>query len=110
MVESYVEQARTDGYPVILEIYPYNYGGTGNGVQAVYLEPENYQRNMGRSYGDIVDQLTGQPLDQATYERLVKEHPTHPVYLYHAQMDMVVAGVARPDTLIGSDAFPYFHR
>ena len=110
LVESYVEQARTDGYPVILEIYPYNYGGAGNGVQAVYLEPENYQRNMGRSYGDIVDQLTGQPLDQATYERLVKEHPTHPVYLYHAQMDMVVAGVARPDTLIGSDAFPYFHR
>ena len=24
-------------------------------------------------------------------------------------MDMVIAGVARPDTLIGSDAFPYFN-
>jgi N-acyl-D-aspartate/D-glutamate deacylase len=110
LVESYVERARADEHPVILEIYPYNYGGAGNGVQAVYLKPENYQRNLGRSYGDIVDQLTGKPLDQATYERMVKEEPTHPVYLYHAQMDMVIAGVARPDTLIGSDAFPYFNR
>jgi N-acyl-D-aspartate/D-glutamate deacylase len=110
LVESYVERARADEHPVILEIYPYNYGGAGNGVQAVYLKPENYQRNLGRSYGDIVDQLTGKPLDKATYERMVKEDPTHPVYLYHAQMDMVVAGVARADTLIGSDAFPYFNR
>ena len=110
LVETYIDRARAEGHPVILEIYPYNYGGAGNGVQAVYLKPENYQRNLGRSYGDIVDQLTGKPLDKETYERLVKEDPTHPVYLYHAQMDMVVAGVARPDTLIGSDAFPYFNR
>ena len=109
LVETYIEQARAKGHPVILEIYPYNYGGAGNGVQAVYLKPENYQRNLGRSYGDIIDQLTGKPLDKATYERLVKEDPTHPVYLYHAQMDMVLAGCARPDTLIGSDAFPYFN-
>ncbi len=108
LVETYIEQARAEGHPIILEIYPYNYGGAGNGVQAVYLQPENYERNLGRSYGDIIDQLTGKPLDKATYERLVREDPTHPVYLYHAQMDMVVAGVARPDTLIGSDAFPYF--
>lgn len=110
LVASYIERIRAQGYPVILELYPYNYGGAGNGIQAVYLKPENYQRNLGRSYGDIVDQLTGKPLDKATYERLVKEDPTHPVYLYHAQMDMVLEGCARPDTLIGSDAFPYFNR
>ena len=110
LVASYIERIRAQGYPVILELYPYNYGGAGNGVQAVYLRPENYQHNLGRSYGDIVDQLTGKPLDKATYERLVKEDPTHPVYLYHAQMEMVLEGCARPDTLIGSDAFPYFNR
>ncbi len=108
LVASYIERLRSQGHPVILELYPYNYGGAGNGVQAVYLKPENYKRNLGRSYKDIVDQLTGKPLDKETYERLVKEDPTHPVYLYHAQEDMVLEGCARSDTLIGSDAFPYF--
>jgi N-acyl-D-aspartate/D-glutamate deacylase len=110
LVEQYIERVRAAGHPVILEIYPYNYGAAGNGVQAVFLKPDNYQRNMGRSYGDIIDQLTGKPLDKATYERLVKEEPTRPVYLYTAQEDMVINGVARPDVLIGSDAFPYFEK
>jgi N-acyl-D-aspartate/D-glutamate deacylase len=110
LVEAYIERVRAEGHPVMLEIYPYDYGAAGNGVQAVYLQPENYNRNLGRSYGDLIDQLTGKPLDKDTYERLVKDDPTHPVYMYHAQMDMVVKGCARPDTLIGSDAFPYFSR
>lgn len=110
LIEAYIERVRAEGYPVILEIYPYNYGAAGNGVQADYLRPANYKRNMGRSYGDIVDQLTGKPLDKETYERLVKEEPTHPVYLYHAPEEMVINGVANPNILIGSDAFPYFNR
>ncbi|WP_448212344.1 amidohydrolase family protein [Colwellia sp. MEBiC06753] len=110
LIETYIESVRSEGHPVILEIYPYNYGAAGNGVQADYLKPDNYQRNFGREYKDIVDQLTGKPLDKETYERLVKEEPTHPVYLYHAPEEMVIKGVAHPDILIGSDAFPYFNR
>ena len=110
LIETYVDRLRADGHPVILEIYPYNYGAAGNGVQADYLRPGNYQRAFGRTYKDIVDQLTGKPLDKETYERLVKEEPTHPVYLYHAAEELVIKGVAKPEILIGSDAFPYFER
>ena len=110
LIESYIDRVRAEGYPVILEIYPYNFGAAGNGIQADYLRPDNYQRAFGRTYEDIVDQLTGKPLDQESYERLVKEDPTHPVYLYHAPEELVIKGVAKPDILIGSDAFPYFDR
>lgn len=108
LVEKYIERIRKEGHPIILEIYPYDIGAAGNGVQADYLKPENYKRNMGRSYGDLIDQLTGKPLTKETYEKLVKDDPTHPVYLKHAQLEMVKAGTARPNTLIGSDAFPHF--
>ena len=110
LIASYIDRVRAEGYPIILEVYPYNFGAAGNGVQADYLRPKNFQRNFGRSYGDIVDQLTGKPLDKETYERLVKEDPTHPVYLYNAPEELVIEGVAKPDVLIGSDAFPYFER
>ena len=57
--------------------------------EADYLEPENYQRNMGRSYGDIIDIVTGKPLDKASYEKLVKQDPNHPVMFYNAREEDV---------------------
>ncbi|MEH6637529.1 MAG: hypothetical protein V7700_18570, partial [Halioglobus sp.] len=30
----YVDALRADGVPVVLEVYPYNFGGAGNGIQA----------------------------------------------------------------------------
>lgn len=102
----YVDALREKGFPVILEVYPYNFGGAGNGIQADYLKPDNFQNAMGRSYGDIIDSVTGERLDQATYERLVKEDPTHPVLFYHATEEDMLKGVGHPDVLIGCDCFP----
>jgi hypothetical protein len=46
----YVDELRADGVPVVLEIYPYNFGSAGNGIGADYLKPDNYQKNTGGEY------------------------------------------------------------
>jgi cytosine/adenosine deaminase-related metal-dependent hydrolase len=102
----YVDALRAKGFPIVLEVYPYNFGGAGNGIQADYLKPKNYQENMGRSYKDILDTRTGKPLDKATYERLVKADPTHPVLFYNATVEDNLMAVGHPDVLIGCDCFP----
>ncbi|MGI9521064.1 MAG: amidohydrolase family protein [Hyphomicrobiaceae bacterium] len=102
----YVDALRAKGFPIVLEVYPYNFGGAGNGIQADYLEPKNFQENMGRSYKDIIDVRTGRPLDQATYNKLVKEDPSHPVLFYNATVEDNLKGVEHPDVLIGCDCFP----
>ena len=102
----YVDALRADGVPVVLEVYPYNYGGAGNGIQADYLEPHNFQHNMGRTYSDIIDTATGKRLTKETYDSLVKSDPTHGVLFYNAKEEDVLKGVAHPDVLIGCDCFP----
>ncbi|MGI9517321.1 MAG: amidohydrolase family protein, partial [Pirellulaceae bacterium] len=103
----YVDALRDEGKPIVLEIYPYNYGAAGNGVAADYLKPENYQDNMGRTYSDITEIATGKPLTQARYEELVKTAPNTPVMFKNAKEADMLLGLAHPDVLIGSDAFPY---
>lgn len=102
----YVDALRADGVPVVLEVYPYNYGGAGNGIQADYLEPHNFQHNMGRTYSDIIDTATGKRLTRETYESLLKSDPDHGVLFYNAKEEDVLKGVAHPDILIGCDCFP----
>ncbi len=107
MAIDYVDTLRDQGKPVILEIYPYNFGDAGTGVSADYLKPENYQRNMGRTYGDIINVATGEPLTKESYEALLKSNPFAPVMFYNAKEEDVERGVAHPDVLIGCDCF-YF--
>ena len=47
-----IDDARAKGVQVIGEIYPYDFGGTI--VGADYLHPDNYQKNMGRDFEDII--------------------------------------------------------
>ena len=53
-------------------------------MSADYLDPENYQHNMGRSYSNLIDTRTGKPLDEATYDEMIKKDPNHPVLFYNA--------------------------
>ena len=101
----YVDALCEDGVPVVLEVYPYNFGGAGNGIQADYLEPHNYQHNMGRTYSDIIDIATGKRLTKETYESLLKSDPSHGVLFYNAKEEDVMKAVAHPDVLIGCDCF-----
>ena len=102
-----IDDARSRGIQIIAEIYPYNFGAAGNGVAADYLDPENYQRNMGRGYSDIIDTQTGQPLDKATYDEMVKDDPNHPVLFYNATEEDMENAIAHPTAIVGSDAFPF---
>ncbi len=103
----YVNALRANGIPVVLELYPYNFGASGNGVGADYLKPDNYQKNMGRDYKDIINTATGERLTKATYEALVKKNPYAPVLFYNAKEVDMEKGLAAPSTLIGCDCF-YF--
>lgn len=100
-----VDAAREKGVPVIAEFYPYDFGATI--VAADYLVPENYQRNMGRDYKDIIEVSNVTPLTKERYEELVETAPLTNVTFYNAKEQTVFDALAHPGTVLGSDAFPY---
>jgi N-acyl-D-glutamate deacylase len=106
----YVDDLRASGVPVVLEVYPYNFGAAGNGVGADYLKPDNYQKNMGRTYSDIINTATGERLTKKSYEVLVKSNPYAPVLFYNATEEDMLKGVADPNVLIGCDCFPFTNK
>jgi N-acyl-D-glutamate deacylase len=106
----YVDDLRASGVPVVLEVYPYNFGAAGNGVGADYLKPDNYQKNMGRTYSDIINTATGERLTKKSYEALVKSNPYAPVLFYNATEEDMLKGVADPNVLIGCDCFPFTNK
>ncbi len=100
-----VDNAQKAGIHVLAEIYPYNFGGSI--VGADYLHPDNYQGNMGRDYKDIIETATMKPLTKERYEDLLKTAPGTSIMFYNATEDAVVEALANPNTVLGSDAFPY---
>ncbi len=103
----YIEDLRAVGVPVVLEVYPYNYGEAGNGISADYLKPDNYQKNMGRTYSDIMVAATGERLTKERYDELLKSDPYSSVMFYNATEEDMLKAVAHPSVLIGSDSFPF---
>ncbi len=57
-----IDDARVKGIQVLAEIYPYDFGGTIAGAD--HLHPDNYQKNMGRNYKDIIEVSNMKPLDK----------------------------------------------
>lgn len=100
-----IDDARKKGIPILAEIYPYNYGSTI--VGADYLHPENYQRNMGRDYKDIIEVSNMKPLDKERYEKLIKTAPQTSVLFYNATEETVYQALTNPNTVLGSDSYPY---
>jgi N-acyl-D-aspartate/D-glutamate deacylase len=100
-----IDDAYSKGHQVTSEIYAYTYGGTI--VAADYLHPDNYQKNMGHTYSDIVNLTNMQPLTKETYEELVKTAPNTNVTFENATKEDLYVALAHPTSLISSDAFPY---
>jgi N-acyl-D-aspartate/D-glutamate deacylase len=100
-----IDEAYSKGHQVTSEIYAYTYGGTI--VAADYLHPDNYQKNMGHTYSDIVNLTNMQPLTKETYEDLVKTAPNTNVTFENATKEDLYVALAHPTSLISSDAFPY---
>ncbi len=103
-----IDNAREKGIQVLAEVYPYNFGGSI--VAADYLHPDNYQKNMGRDYKDIIETATVTPLTKERYEELVKTAPSTSIMFYNATEETVYQALAHPNTVLGSDAFPYSMR
>ena len=100
-----VNRARSAGVPVLAEIYPYDFGGSI--VSADYLHPDNYGPNMGRDYKDIIETASMEPLTKERYEDLIKSAPGTGIMFYNATIETVHMALSDPDTVLGSDAFPY---
>ena len=100
-----LDAAYARGHQTIAEIYAYTYGATI--VGADYLHPDNYQKNMGRTYSDIVETASGKPLTKERYEELVKTAPSTSVTFVNAGKDDLYKALAHPTSTIASDSFPY---
>lgn len=100
-----VDAARAKGIQIIGEIYPYNFGATM--ASADYLHPDNYQRNMGRDYNDILEMPSGTPLTKERYDELNKTDPYALVLFYASKDEDMYKALAHPTTSIGSDANPF---
>jgi N-acyl-D-glutamate deacylase len=100
-----IDEAAKKGHKVVSEIYAYTFGSTI--AAAPYLHPDNYQTNMGRDYGDIVNLETLEPLTKESYEKLLKEAPNAAVTFENATKEDLYRALAHPTSIIGSDAFVY---
>lgn len=100
-----IDAAYKNGQQIIAEIYPYTYGATIAGAD--YLHPDNYQKNMGHDYGDIVETSNLEPLTKARYEELIKTAPTTSVTFENASKEDLYTALRHPSSIIGSDAYPY---
>jgi N-acyl-D-glutamate deacylase len=100
-----IDDARSEGVQVLAEIYPYNFGSTIAGAD--YLHPDNYQKNMGRDYKDIIEVSNMKPLTKERYDELVKTAPGTSVLFYNATEEIVNSALAHPNTVLGSDSYPY---
>jgi N-acyl-D-glutamate deacylase len=103
--QALLDAAYANGHQTIAEIYAYTYGATI--VGADYLHPDNYQKNMGRTYSDIVEVATMKPLTKERYEELVKTAPSTSVTFVNASKEDLYKALAHPTSIIGSDSFPY---
>jgi N-acyl-D-glutamate deacylase len=103
--QALLDAAYANGHQTIAEVYAYTYGATI--VGADYLHPDNYQKNMGRTYSDIIETATGKPLTKERYEELVKTAPSTSVTFANATKKDLYTALAHPTSTIASDSFPY---
>jgi N-acyl-D-glutamate deacylase len=62
---------------------------------------------MGRDYKDIIETANLKPFTKEHYEDLVKTAPFTSVMFYNATEEDMIAGLAHPTSVVGSDSFPY---
>ena len=100
-----IDAARAKGLSVLGEVYPYNFGYTI--VAADYLRPANYELNMGRTYEDIIELTTMEPLTKERYEYLVENDPYARMLFNGASEEDLLKALAHPGIAVGADAVSY---
>lgn len=106
--QALIDDAYKRGHQVVAEIYAYTFGASV--VAAPYLQPDNYQKNMGRTYKDIVNLKTLKHLTKESYEQLIKEAPNTPITFENATKKDLYKALAHPTSIIASDAMQYVNK
>lgn len=105
LVHELLVRMRERGYNVWGEIYPYAAGSTA--LNAVFLEPEIWVKQLGNKYEDTIqDVATGEYYTEKTRAEMVKKEPTRPVNVYKIDPSAIVDWLKLPGVAIGSDAMP----
>ena len=99
-----VDASKNNGLKTVAAIYPYWQGATVAGAD--YLAPDNYQRNMGRSYEDIIEVATMKPLTKERYDELLQTQPGASVIFGGVEEEIMLQALADPTTMVESDAAP----
>ncbi|MEO1091359.1 MAG: amidohydrolase family protein [Pseudomonadota bacterium] len=99
------DRANAAGIKVLLEVYPYTFGSSV--LMADYLHPENYNHNMGHSYGDITLVRDMKPLTQETYETELEKNPGATILFEHCNEADMEKALKWPSVCLGSDGVPY---
>ncbi|WP_127112899.1 amidohydrolase family protein [Shimia sediminis] len=104
-VHELLTRLRGQGHNVWGELYPYTAGSTA--LNAVFLEPEVWQDQLGYRIDETVqDALTGEFYTAETRKEMMQQEPGRLVLVHKMPESAVVDWLKMPDVAIASDAMP----
>jgi len=103
-IEEHAQLFRDQGYNVWSEYYPYTCGSTTIGSE--FLTP-NGIKALGVTYEDMINPRTGKNMNQAEYERIVKEDPSFLIILcFPAKEAWMNYWLEVPHMVVAGDGMP----
>ncbi len=103
-IEEHAQLFRDQGKNVWTEYYPYTCGSTTIGSE--FLKPELIA-GLGVGYEDMLNPITGENMNQAEYERIVKEDPSFLIILcFPIKEQWMNYWLEVPHMVVAGDAMP----
>ena len=105
LVHELLTRMRARGMNVWGELYPYAAGSTA--LNAVFLEPEVWVKQLGYKYEDTIqDALTGEWYTEQSRAEMLKKEPARIVQVYKMPESAIVDWLKMPGVAIASDTMP----
>ena len=98
-----VRGAKAHGMDITAEAYPYNASSTL--LQSALFDGEDWEKESGRKYGDIMWVKTGERLTKETFDKYRKIGGW--VVLFGMDEEMIEWLVSQPDVIIATDGIPF---
>lgn len=105
LVHELLVRMRARGMNVWGEIYPYAAGSTA--LNAVFLEPEVWVKQLGYKYEDTVqDVATGKFYTEKSRAEMLKKEPTRVILVYKIPKEHILNWLRMPGVALCSDSMP----
>jgi N-acyl-D-glutamate deacylase len=105
LVHELLVRMRERGMNVWGEIYPYAAGSTA--LNAVFLEPEVWVKQLGYKYEDTIqDVATGEWYTQESRAEMLKTEPTRPVLVFKMPESAILDWLKLPGVSLVTDGMP----